>query len=240
MTTRPELLGQTVVVIGGSRGIGLETARQARAAGAEVIVTGRDPERLRAAADELGAQSAAFDTTDQEALAKFLADLPEVDHILVAAGAPYYAPLQEMDFAAARKLVDEHLWVPLQIARESRVRPGGSLIFISGTGARRPAVGLSVMSPLATGAPALAKSLALEIAPTRVNLIAPGFVDTPLSAELLGNDIETRRQELRDTLPIRRVVGPEDVASLALHLMTNTALTGATFDIDGGQSLVSR
>jgi len=72
-----------------------------------------------------------------------------------------------------------------------------------------------------------------------VNLIAAGFVDTPLSAELLGPGLEARRDQLRTTLPIGRVVGPADVASLAVHLMTNTALTGATYDIDGGQQLVS-
>ena len=86
--------------------------------------------------------------------------------------------------------------------------------------------------------PALVASLAVEVAPIRVNLIAAGFVDTPLSAQLLGDDLEARRDELRATLPIRRVVGPEDVAALAVHLMTNTALTGATYDIDGGQQLV--
>ena len=86
--------------------------------------------------------------------------------------------------------------------------------------------------------PALTKSLALEIAPIRVNLIAPGFVDTPLSATLLGDDLEQRREQLRSTLPIRRVVGPADVAALAVHVMTNTAVTGATFDIDGGQQFV--
>jgi NAD(P)-dependent dehydrogenase (short-subunit alcohol dehydrogenase family) len=86
--------------------------------------------------------------------------------------------------------------------------------------------------------PALVANLALELAPIRVNLIAPGFVDTPLSARLLGDDLEARRQELREKLPIGRVVGPEDVAALAVHLMTNTALTGATYDIDGGQQFV--
>jgi NAD(P)-dependent dehydrogenase (short-subunit alcohol dehydrogenase family) len=86
--------------------------------------------------------------------------------------------------------------------------------------------------------PALARSLALELAPVRVNVIAPGFVDTQLSARLLGDDLDSRREELRRTLPIRRVVGPADVAALALHLMTNTALTGATYDIDGGQQLL--
>jgi NAD(P)-dependent dehydrogenase (short-subunit alcohol dehydrogenase family) len=87
--------------------------------------------------------------------------------------------------------------------------------------------------------PALVRDLALEIAPIRVNLIAAGFVDTPLSATLLGDGLDARREELRSTLPIRRVVGPADIATLAVHLMTNTALTGATYDIDGGQQLVS-
>jgi NAD(P)-dependent dehydrogenase (short-subunit alcohol dehydrogenase family) len=86
--------------------------------------------------------------------------------------------------------------------------------------------------------PALTASLALEIAPVRVNLIAPGFVDTPLSAELLGDQLDARRDELRATLPIRRVVGPADVAALAVHTMVNTALTGGTYDIDGGQQLL--
>jgi NAD(P)-dependent dehydrogenase (short-subunit alcohol dehydrogenase family) len=85
---------------------------------------------------------------------------------------------------------------------------------------------------------ALTANLALEIAPIRVNLIAAGFVDTPLSAALLGDQLEARRSELRETRPIGRVVGPEDVAALAVHLMANTALTGATYDIDGGQQLV--
>jgi NAD(P)-dependent dehydrogenase (short-subunit alcohol dehydrogenase family) len=82
-------------------------------------------------------------------------------------------------------------------------------------------------------------NLALELAPIRVNLVAPGFVDTPLSASLLGDQLDARREELRATLPIGRVVGPEDVAALAVHVMSNTALTGATYDVDGGQQLVA-
>jgi NAD(P)-dependent dehydrogenase (short-subunit alcohol dehydrogenase family) len=134
MNREPALAGQTVVVIGGSSGIGLETSRRARSEGANVILTG-----------------------------------------IVA-------------FTAAM--------------------------------------------------PALARALALELAPVRVNLIAPGFVDTPLSASLLGPQLDVRREQLRTTLPIRRVVGPADIAMLAVHLMTNTAITGATYDIDGGQQLV--
>jgi NAD(P)-dependent dehydrogenase (short-subunit alcohol dehydrogenase family) len=85
---------------------------------------------------------------------------------------------------------------------------------------------------------AIVANAAVEIAPIRVNTVAAGFVDTPLSARLLGDQLEERRAGLRATLPIGRVVGPEDVAALVVHLMTNTALTGATYDVDGGQQLI--
>jgi len=238
----PQLLGQTVVVIGGSSGIGLETARRARAEGANVVLTGRNPERLQHAALDIDAlSSAAFDATDFDRLNRFFDDLPTpIDHVMVTAGGPYYARLADIDFEQARRNVDQHLWLPLHVARHAaaRVRPGGSLLFTSGTGGRRPAVGMALASALTLASPALTKVLALELAPVRVNLIAPGFVDTPLSATLLGERLDERRDQLRTRLPIGRVIGPEDVAALAVHLMTNTALTGATYDIDGGQQLV--
>jgi NAD(P)-dependent dehydrogenase (short-subunit alcohol dehydrogenase family) len=236
-----QLPGQTVVVIGGSSGIGLETARQARAEGAGLILTGRNPERLQQAALELGAlRSDAFDATDFDRLERFFDELPApVDHIMVTAGGPYYARLADIDFEQARRNIDK-LLLPLHVARSaaSKVRPGGTLLFIGGTGGRRPAVGMTLIAMLTAALPALTRVLALEIAPVRVNLIAAGFVDTPLSATLLGDRLDERRDQLRATLPIGRVVGPADVAALAVHIMTNTALTGATYDIDGGQQLV--
>jgi NAD(P)-dependent dehydrogenase (short-subunit alcohol dehydrogenase family) len=120
-----------------------------------------------------------------------------------------------------------------------KVRPGGTLLFMGGTGGRRVTRGLALVSAVTAAMPVLTASLALELAPVRVNLIAAGFVDTPLSASLLGDQLEARRSQLRSTLPIRRVVGPADVAALAVHIMTNDALTGATYDVDGGQQLVA-
>jgi NAD(P)-dependent dehydrogenase (short-subunit alcohol dehydrogenase family) len=238
----PALLGQTVVLIGGSAGIGLETARLARSAGAEVVLAGRDPERLERAAQEIGTtRTAAFDAADPAALTGFLRDLPgPVDHVLVTAGGAYYAPLAELDFDRAHRDVDDHLWLALHLAQAApgRVRPGGTLLFMSGTGGRRTGPGLSLIRAMTAALPALVANLAVEIAPIRVNLIAAGFVDTPLSARLLGEDLDARREQLRETLPIGRVVQPADVAALAVHLMTNTALTGATYDVDGGQQLV--
>jgi NAD(P)-dependent dehydrogenase (short-subunit alcohol dehydrogenase family) len=236
------LARQTVVVIGGSAGIGLETARQAQAEGAEVVLAARDPERLDHAAKELGAlRTVSFDATDFDQLNRFFSELPApVDHVLFTGSGPYYAPLAELDLDKARHDVDAHLFVPIQIARNApgRVRPGGTLLFIGGTGGRNPSAGVLITS-LSAAMVGLTRSLALELAPIRVNLIAAGFVDTPLSARLLGDQLDVRRDQLRETLPIRRVVGPQDIAALAVHLMANTAVTGATYDIDGGQQLVA-
>jgi NAD(P)-dependent dehydrogenase (short-subunit alcohol dehydrogenase family) len=235
--------GQTVVAIGGSAGIGLETARLARSQGADVILAGRNAERLEQAAASVGALStAAFDANDLAALEGFFDGLSApIDHVIVTAGGPYYAPLADMDFDEARAAILEHPMLMLGVARYGapKVRPGGTLLFLGGTGGRHVAVGYTVLSAMTAALPALTAALALEIAPVRINLIAAGFVDTPLSALLLGDRLEERRAELRATLPIRRVVGPDDVAALAVHLMTNTALTGATYDIDGGQQLIA-
>jgi NAD(P)-dependent dehydrogenase (short-subunit alcohol dehydrogenase family) len=237
-----ELAGQTVVVIGGSAGIGLETARRARAEGADVVLAARNPDRLKEAADDVGAvSSAAFDATDEAALERFVGALPTpVDHVLVTAGRPYYALLADIDVEQASRSLDDHQWLAIRIARLAvgKVRPGGTLLFMGGTGGRRPGPGRAVIAMGTAALPALVATLAVEVAPIRVNLIAAGFVDTPLSASLLGDDLEKRREALRDTLPIGRVVQPADVAALAVHLMVNTALTGATYDIDGGQQLV--
>ncbi|HEV3217282.1 MAG TPA: SDR family oxidoreductase [Vicinamibacterales bacterium] len=239
----PELLGQTVVVIGGSAGIGLETARRVRAEGANLILTGRNPERLQRAASELGALStAAFDANDPASLERFFVDLPApIDHVMVTGPGPHYWLLLEIEFEQARLAISEHLLLAFWVARNAapKVRPGGTLLFMGGTGARRAGRGLALVSAVTAAMPALTAGLALELAPVRVNLIAAGFVDTPLSASLLGDGLETRRNQLRATLPNRRVVGPADVAALALHIMTNTALTGATYDVDGGQQLVA-
>lgn len=240
VTQEAPLKGETVVVIGGSSGIGLETARLAHEQGAEVIITARDADRLHVAGREIHASIAAFDATDFLRLERFFAELPEpIDHVLVSGGGPYYAPFEELDFHEARLDAERHIWVPLKVATlvRGRVRPEGSLLLLGGTGGRNPAAG-PVISMTTAAQPALVRSLALELAPVRVNLIAPGFVDTPLSARLLADDLDARRKELQERLPIGRVVTARDVANLAVHLMTNTALTGAVFDIDGGQQLV--
>jgi NAD(P)-dependent dehydrogenase (short-subunit alcohol dehydrogenase family) len=243
--TRPEpvLLGQTVVVIGGSAGMGFETARRARAEGAEVVLVGRDAERLQRAALDVDARStAAFDANDSAALKGFFDGLPgPIDHVMITAGGPHYGPMLEMDADQLRAAITDHAVSALEVARRAagKMRPGGTLLLIGGTGGRRVRRELGVISVATAVLPSFTAALALELAPIRVNLIAAGFVDTPLSASLLGDGLDARRDELRAILPIGRVVGPADVAALAVHIMSNTALTGATYDIDGGQQFVA-
>ena len=127
---KPELAGQTVAVIGGSAGIGLETARRARAEGADVILAARNPDRLKQAAQEVGAQrTAAFDATDWAALDRFFQDLPEqIDHVMVTGPGPYYAPLADLDRERAHRAFDSHQWLAVAVAQHAvgRVRPGGT------------------------------------------------------------------------------------------------------------------
>ena len=215
------------------------------AEGADVVLTARTRARLDQAGRELGAlRTSVFDASDSALLESFFEQLPTpVDHVLVSGGGPRYKPPLEMDAEEARTALSEHMLLALAVAVArsvvGRVRPGGTLLFIGGTGGLRLRRGSAIVSAVTAGMPALTAGLALDLVPIRVNLIAPGFVDTPLSASLLGDDLDKRRDDLRATLPIGRVVGPADVAALAVHLMINTAVTGATYDIDGGEQFVA-
>jgi NAD(P)-dependent dehydrogenase (short-subunit alcohol dehydrogenase family) len=242
----PRLLGQTVVVIGGSAGIGLETARLARDEGADVVLTGRNPQRLEQAAREVGARSsAAFDADDAADVKRFFDELPSpIDHVLIAAYTrrPTYGPMLDIPSEEVGQGVGRRVTQVLEIARYAapKMRPGGTLLLTGGS--VKKVARESGISPAAFAVlPPFTAALALELAPVRVNLIQAGFVDTALAAGYFADaaDLEARREELRATLPIGRVVGPADVAALAVHLMTNTAITGAAYDIDGGQSLIA-
>ncbi len=237
----PALAGRRLVLLGATAGIGLAAARLALGQGARVTVVGRGAEGAERVREELPhARVARFDASDEDALRAFFAEAGEQDHVLVTSGGPHYAPLADMDLHEARRAADERLRTMLFVARHAapRVAEGGSLTFMGTTGARRPTVGLAILGAIGAAAESLVRGLAVELAPVRVNLLAAGFVDTGLSARLLGDGLEARREEPRRTLPIRRVVQPEDVARLALHVMANPAITGTTIDIDGGESLL--
>jgi NAD(P)-dependent dehydrogenase (short-subunit alcohol dehydrogenase family) len=240
----PRLLGQTVVVIGGSAGIGLETARLARSEGGEVVLTGRNPQRLEQAARELSARrSAAFDADDAGGVKRFFDEVPApIDHVLIAAYTRrVYGPMLQLAPEEVGQGLGRRVTQVLEIARNAapKMRPGGTLLLTGGsdrTFSRESGITPAAFAVL----PPFTAALALELAPVRVNLIQAGFVDTALATSYFTDEkaVEARREQLRATLPIGRVVGPADVAALAVHLMTNTAVTGATYDIDGGQRLI--
>src|SRR2546429_5447079 len=174
----PELAGQAVVVIGGSAGIGLETARRARAEGADVILTGRDPDRLKQAALEVGAQrTAAFDATDPAALDGFFQDLPDaIDHVMVTGPGPHYAPLADLDRERAHRDFDAHQWLAVAGSQHAlgRVRPGGTLLFMGGTGGRRPGTGRALTPAATPPLPPPIPNPAVGGPPGRANPYPPG------------------------------------------------------------------
>ena len=231
-------------MLGGSAGIGFETARLARDEGAEVILTARNPDRSSRSRRELGARHRGVRRHrlgGAAATSSTSFDGPSTTSCSPPAG-PYYAPLPSSTPEEARRDLDSHLLLPSKIAAVAptgRSGPAGaSSSWAAPAAVARAPAGSRSIAALTAAMPALTKSLALELAPIRVNLIAPGFVDTPLSASILGERARARgASSSATTLPIGRVVGPADVAALAVHLMINTALTGATFDIDGGQQL---
>jgi NAD(P)-dependent dehydrogenase (short-subunit alcohol dehydrogenase family) len=233
---REPLGGQTVVMIGEPSSIGLETARCARADGAHVILAARDADRLRSVGKELQASIMALDVTDADRVERFFDELLKpIDHVLVTGPGPYYAPLAEFDLDDARHDADARRWPALHIARSAmgRIRAGGTLLFIGGTGGRRPVKGLTLIGPLTAALPALTRSRPRELVPISGNPIAAGFVTTPLPAASLDAELDERLGPLRTTFTSRRLVGPADVAALAMHLMTRTAITAATFDTGG-------
>ena len=241
----PRLLGQTVVVIGGSAGIGFETARLARSEGAEVVITGRNPERLEEAAREVSARSsAAFDADDAAGVKRFFDELSApIDHVLIAAYTRRsYGPMLASEPEEVGRSLGRRVTQVLEIARNAapKMRAGGTLLLTGGS-QRHFTREYGITSAGFAVLPPFTAALALELAPVRVNLIQAGFVDTALATSYFADEqaVEARREELRATLPIGRVVEPADVAALAVHLMTNTAVTGATYDIDGGQRLIA-
>ena len=208
-----------------------------------MILTGRNPERLKQAALDVEARStAAFDATDPAALHRFFAGLPDpIDHVLVTAGGPHYGPLLEMDSAQVRQALGDHVALGLDVARNAagKMRAGGALLLMGGTGGRRIGHGLGIASAAtSTGPRSWPPSPSSSRRFASISSRRASRTHRSLWASILGDELEARRDQLRATLPIRRVVGPADIAALAVHLMINTALTGATYDIDGGQQFV--
>ncbi len=237
------LANKIVVLLGGSSGIGLATAKAAKAEGADVIITGRSQSRLDAARAEIGGEvrTVALDVADEGGMRAMFEGLSRVDHIFVSAATVTLGGGLKPDTDKLRPGMDTRFWGSIYAAKYGapKMPPEGSIVFCSGTSAWRPFPGSGGVGAASCGAvEALARSLAVDLAPIRVNVVAPGLIDTPLIADVLGARAAAIIESEAKRLPVRRVGTGADIADAVLFLMKNGFTTGITLTVDGGRTLV--
>jgi NAD(P)-dependent dehydrogenase (short-subunit alcohol dehydrogenase family) len=235
------LKGRHVVVVGGTSGIGLAVARYVARAGAEVTIVGRDAERLRHAAEEIGgARQCVGDLHQSEAFGRLFGSLPEIDHLVVTAGTASLKTLRESTAEDLRAAVEERLVGPLSVVRAAldRLRPTGSIVLTSGLLAERPTHRGAILAGAVAAIEAIARSLALELAPIRVNAVSPGLVDTPLLDGFFGDAKHEALASAAASLPTGRIGRPDDIAQAVGLLLTGGFITGEVLHVDGGGRLV--
>ncbi|MFT3768702.1 MAG: SDR family oxidoreductase [Minicystis sp.] len=236
-----DLHQRSVIVFGGSSGIGLEVARAARARGADVVLAARDEAKLAAAARDIGgARTVALDVAREEDVEKLFASLPHVDHVVTTAADLRYQPVASFDLAAARRVVDTKLLAALLLAKHAgpRMRAGGSITFTGGVAAERPSRTGAMVAAVNAGLGGLCRALAIELAPIRVNVIAPGWVDTPFWDTFAGADKGARLAATAARLPVGRVGRSEEIAHAVMFLIENGFTTGEVLHVDGGHRIV--
>ncbi len=235
-----DLDGRTVLLVGGRSGIGLRIAADAAAAGATVILAGRDPSALASAAADIDAKirTVRADLSDEQSLIELAETVGEIDHVATLASAPANGPLTGLDHAAISRAFEAKVIGPILLVKHlaPRIRPGGSILLFSGVVAWRPAPQRVVMATANGAVSFLAEALAVELAPIRVNAISPGIVDSG-SWDVLGEAKDDLFRNTAQRVPARRVGRPADIAAAALLTFTNPFLTGTTLHVDGGGRL---
>ncbi|MSP32901.1 MAG: SDR family oxidoreductase [Pseudolabrys sp.] len=228
------LKGKKVVVVGGSSGIGLATAELAKGQGAEVIIASRNADRLKAAAEKLGAKAIAADVTNDESVVNLFRTCGPVDHVVVTAAQLRSGPFKTVSMEDVRATMEGKFWGAWRVARAAEIRASGSLTLVSGFLSIRPRPNSAIVGSANGAIESLARSLALELAPVRVNCVSPGIIDTPIRAAMPE---AARREMLAKTaagLPVGRVGVGDDIARQILAFMTIGFATGSIVYIDGG------
>lgn len=234
------LKDKSVLVVGGSSGIGLAAAKLAAEAGAQVTIASRSQDKLDAAARALGRGVTArvLDAGDDASVDTFFADGKVWDHIVTSAGQGGRGKLADLTMDAAFAAMNAKFWSYFRVARTAKIAPGGSLTFVTGGLGSKPAPGAALVSAVNAAVEGMTRGLALDFAPVRVNTISPGMVVTPLWDQFT----DARKQEMFDkaktTLPARRVGEPEDLGHAILFVMTNPYTTGTVVHVDGGSMLL--
>jgi NAD(P)-dependent dehydrogenase (short-subunit alcohol dehydrogenase family) len=233
------LEGKTVVITGGGSGIGLAAAQQAIQKGAKVVIAGRNEQKLEAAVAQLGTQARGYrlDVTRQEEIPAFFEQVGAFDHLVTAAAeAGGGTTFSARSIEDARQIFDNKFWGQYYMVKAGLdyLQADGSVTLFSGWISRKPMTGYSTLAAVDAAIEALARVLAIELAPLRVNAVSPGVITTPLWQKLPPERRQARFEELSAHTTLKRVGEADEVAKAILFLIENSFVTGTVIDVDGG------
>ncbi|PNQ82194.1 SDR family oxidoreductase [Paenibacillus sp. F4] len=232
---------QKIVIIGGSSGIGLETAKQVISLGAEVVIASRSEDKLHKAKEMLGPRAAIYvlDTSDEQQVKSFFEKVGPYDHLIVSAAETSGGSFLQLETDQARKLFENKFWGQYYAAKygASQLSTEGSITLFSGVVAYKPMIGSSALGAVNAAVSNLGQTLALELAPIRVNVVSPGIIDTPSRSKMPENTRNQFYDTVAHKLPVKRVGLAEDVARGVLYLIQNQFVTGTVLHVDGGHIL---
>ncbi|MTV39664.1 SDR family oxidoreductase [Duganella radicis] len=231
-----KLEGKTVLVVGGSAGIGEAAAQALAALGAQVTIASRDPVKLQAAAERLGGavRTAVLDTSNDAAVEAFFAAQDEYDHVVVSAAQTKSGPVRQLPLVDAYAAMNSKFWGAYRVARAVRIAAGGSLTLVSGFLGTRPSKTSVLQGAINAALESLGRGLALELSPVRVNTVSPGVIATPMWSGMSDEARTAKFETVAAHLPARRVGQAEDVANAIVYLVTTPFATGSTVLVDGG------
>ena len=236
------LKNKKVVIIGGSSGIGLATAKAAVTEGASVVIASRSEEKLESAHKEIGSNCEIFplDFTREESVKTFFKQSDEIDHLVTTAMIGAGGPFLEFETTSARKVFDSKFWGQYYAARYGapKIKSGGSITFFSGVASQKPLPGRTAIAAINGAIEGLCRTLAIELSPVRVNVVSPGLIATPLYDKMPDDERASYFSSVADKLPVKRVGVAEDVAQSVLYLMRNGFTTGLVLEVNGGAKIV--
>ncbi|KIL49418.1 SDR family oxidoreductase [Jeotgalibacillus soli] len=236
------LKGKRVVIVGGTSGIGLSTAKAFQDESAQVIIASRSASKISKATQTLGqgVEGHELDFRSEENAAEFFKNIGQIDHLVVTAGEGAMGLFRDLPVSDARDAFDSKFWGQYIIARAAipYLDKSGSITLTSGVYGLRPPHGASTLAAINSAIEGLVRGLAVELAPTRVNVVSPGIVDTPIYAGMSNEQRNNMFAGISEQLPVGRVAKPEDIAETYVYLAKNGFTTGTAVLIDGGARLI--